>query len=79
MNKFGGLACPACGAELETNISYDGCDWNSQAGGGSGFDWEITLACTRCSRLFPVGRVKRLVDFSENKEMYIGSLQLEKA
>lgn len=68
MSKLGGLVCPDCGAELEVSVAYDGCDWDSVAGEGSGFCWCVSLDCTACSRTFPVGRVKRSHHFSENKE-----------
>ncbi len=66
MSNFGGLVCPACGAELELHIGYDGCDWNSIAGEGSGFDYSVHLQCTCCPRTYPVGRVKKEKDFCGN-------------
>lgn len=68
MSKLGGLICPVCGAELKVSISYDGCDWDSVAGEGSGYKWSINLDCTSCSRTFPIGRVKKENDFCENKD-----------
>lgn len=68
MSKLGGLVCPACGAELEVQVWFDGCDWDSEAGEGSGFDYPIHLECTACPRIYPIGRLKREEDFSKEKE-----------
>lgn len=65
MNNFGGLRCTACGAELELIIAFDGCDWNAAAGEGSGFDYCVDLACSRCPRVYPIGHVRKEEDFSE--------------
>lgn len=60
------LKCPVCGSELELEVSFDGCDWNSKEGEGSGFDNQIALCCPKmgCGRVFPIGRVKKESDFS---------------
>lgn len=68
MSKFGGMVCPACGAELKLQIWYDGCDWNSAAGEGSRFDYSVNLECTCCPRTYPIGRVRREQDFCENAD-----------
>lgn len=68
MSNLGGLICPACGAQLEADISFDGCDWNSLAGEGSGYDYSIVLNCVNCSRTYPIGRVRKECDFCKNKE-----------
>lgn len=61
------LKCPVCGTELEFEFSFDGCDWDSKAGEGSGFDNQISLCCPKmgCGRVFPIVRVKKESDFSE--------------
>ncbi len=64
MSNIGGLRCPACGSELEVSISYNGCDWDSEAGEGSGFNYTIYLSCTHCARTYPIGHIKRENDFS---------------
>lgn len=68
MSNFGGLVCAACGAALELEVWYDGCDWHSKAGEGSGFNYSVTLSCTSCPRIYPVGRVKQLKDFCEDTD-----------
>ena len=61
------LKCPHCGSYLGLETMYDGCDWQSAAGAGSGFGYVIALTCSRrgCGRVYPVGRVRREKDFSE--------------
>ena len=60
------LKCPACGGNLKLTIGYDGCDWDSVKGEGSGFGYEITLDCFDCPRLYAIGRLKNEFHFSEN-------------
>ena len=62
------LKCPDCNAVLNLSVGFDGCDWDSVKGEGSGFNYEITLECPECGRLYPVGRLKREADFCENTE-----------
>lgn len=58
MNKHGNLKCVACKSEnLKMHVYYDGADWNSEKGEGSGFDYEVTLVCEDCGRAYPVCRV----------------------
>jgi GNAT superfamily N-acetyltransferase len=64
MNK---LKCADCGGNLELQIGFDGCDWDSVKGDGSGFEHEIRLVCD-CGRYYPIGRVKKYSDFCENIE-----------
>lgn len=66
MNKFGNFRC-SCGSEnISCSVSYDGCDWESEAGEGSGFGYKISLECENCGRIYPVGRIKSVKDFSKN-------------
>lgn len=62
------LKCVCCNSILKLNISFDGCDWESKEGEGSGFDYEISLLCADCGRIYPIGRVKNSFDFCENSE-----------
>lgn len=64
------LKCPHCGKELHLLLAYDGCDWDSEAGEGSGYKWSLELSCEQCGHLFPIGRLKNIADFSEPKEAY---------
>lgn len=58
------LKCGACGRELtKVYISFTGCDWNTKAGEGSGFDCEIKLDCD-CGRVYHIGNVRREEDFT---------------
>ena len=41
------LKCPHCGSYLGLETMYDGCDWQSAAGAGSGFGYVIALTCPR--------------------------------
>lgn len=59
--------CCKCGkSKLEVSVGYTGADWNSKAGEGSGFGWEISLVCPSCGRGYIIGHLKRLEDFSEH-------------
>ncbi len=53
-----------CGGELTLKTGFTGMDWETQAGEGSGFGWEISLVCESCNRVYPIGYVKQLGDFS---------------
>jgi hypothetical protein len=66
------LKCTACGAELELSIAYTGCDWDSKAGKGSGYNYQITLDCPTegCGIVYPLGHIKNERDFSEVIEKY---------
>lgn len=63
MEKF--LKCPDCGSDLELWQAYSGCDWNSEKGEGSGFGWEVYLACrgNSCARVYLLGYTKELHHF----------------
>lgn len=58
--------CPACGSDLELEISYTGCDWNCKAGDNSGYGYEVSLCCPKmgCGRIFTLGMIKDTRDFS---------------
>lgn len=57
-----------CGGKLELEKVFDGCDWNSEHGKGSGFDYEIELICQKCGTIYALGRTRRMSDFDECKE-----------
>ena len=59
-NQFNGLVCVACGGELDLEIGYTGADWDSEAGEGSGFFYEVQLCCNKfgCGRVYKVGYLK---------------------
>ena len=61
------LTCAACGGNLDLQVCFDDCDWDSAAGEGSGFGWELALVC-ECGRVFPIGRLKNDSDFCESTE-----------
>lgn len=52
------LKCTRCGSVLRINIAFDGCDWNSEKGKGSGYDYEVGLACDKCGSFYPIVRTK---------------------
>lgn len=59
MNKHGNLKCSACGSyAIKLSVYYDGADWNSEKGEGSGFKYGIDLYCDDCGRAYPVCRLK---------------------
>ncbi|MEA4900496.1 hypothetical protein [Desulfitobacterium sp.] len=59
------LKCPVCNSILKLNISYSGCDWDTKAGKGSGYGWEVSLDCinSKCASLFTIGHVRNINDF----------------
>lgn len=59
------LKCSNCGSILELSKSYDGCDWNSVKGEGSGYDYSIDLFCPNCGRGYPIVRIKNENDAVE--------------
>lgn len=70
MKKY--LKCPYCDTELELSIGYDGCDWNSAAGEGSGFGHIVSLECPNDGYIFPLLRVKESCDVSRESDETIG-------
>ena len=59
--------CEKCKTErLEVKVGYTGSDWDSKAGDGSGFGWEISLVCPKCGRGYVIGHLKSQYDFSEH-------------
>ena len=59
------LKCVQCGNDdLYLSVGYDGMDYHSEAGEGSGFSCEVTLECPHCGRVYIIGRVKRSSDFA---------------
>jgi hypothetical protein len=68
MNKPLLLNCPACTQPLELCISYDGADWNTEAGKGTGYEYPMSLACSNseCGNVYILGRLKSLNAFSKS-------------
>lgn len=64
------LKCTDCKEPLSFFIGYDGCDYDSVAGEGSGFNCCIFLRCTNCGKVYTLGRVKDFSEFSESVEKY---------
>mgnify|MGYP000064844623 CR=1 FL=1 len=60
------LKCNECGSVLKLSIGYTGCDWNTEAGEGSGYGYEVSLDCTNanCARIYTIGHIKNINDFS---------------
>lgn len=68
-NKHGNICCEGCGSyHLRATVSYDGCDWRSKAGDGSGFEFLVALECEDCGRIYPVIRLKDEFAVSQLKE-----------
>jgi hypothetical protein len=65
-SREGKLDCPLCRSPLKLSIGYTGCDWLTVAGKGSGYGYDITLACTNdnCGAMYPIGHIKRESDFT---------------
>lgn len=61
------LKCPVCGGELHLSLGYDGCDWDSAAGEGSGYGYSLSLICRTetCRRAYELGRLRDSLEFSE--------------
>lgn len=58
-NKHGNIKCEGCGSyNITMHVGYDGADYLSEAGDGSGFKCEVKLVCEDCGRIYPVCRVK---------------------
>lgn len=56
------LKCPHCNHILTIDFVYDGCDWNSEAGEGSGYDYEVGLVCNHCGSYYPIVRTRKIND-----------------
>lgn len=59
------LKCPNCNEILKLEFSYDGCDWNSVKGEGSGYYYSVDLVCPNCGRIYPIVRTKGEYDAVE--------------
>ena len=43
-NKYGNICCEGCGSySIVSRVVFDGADWCSEAGEGSGFGWLVEL------------------------------------
>ena len=70
MNKHGNLKCSSCGSKnMKMHVGYDGCDWLSKAGEGSGYDFGIDMVCEDCGRCYPICRLNNEFCVSELKEL----------
>lgn len=60
------LRCSNCGSELKLSIGYTGCDWNTEAGEGSDYNYEVSLDCTNqeCASIYTIGHIKNINDFT---------------
>lgn len=56
------LKCPGCGHILTIDFGYDGCDWDSEDGEGSGYGYEVGLVCNHCGSYYPIVRTKGIND-----------------
>ena len=69
--RFGGLVCSNCRGELELDIAYDGLSTDAvdYSKDNPNWDWEVKLSCTKCPRVYPIGRISALKKFSALKEL----------
>lgn len=45
-NKHGNIKCEGCGSyNIKMSVYFDGADWSSEAGDGSGYKYGIDLYC----------------------------------
>lgn len=57
-NKYGNLKCEGCSSyNLKVTVGYDGADYESVDGEGSGFDWLVMIECNDCARCYPIIRL----------------------
>lgn len=59
------LKCTSCGHPLKlVTGSFDGCDEDSEAGEGSGYDYLVYLSCDSCGRIYDIVRYRQPGDVS---------------
>ncbi len=59
LNKHGNIRCAGCGGyNIKMSVYFDGADWDSEAGEGSGYKYGVDLCCDDCGRSYPVCRLK---------------------
>lgn len=56
------LKCSECGHILTIDFGYDGRDWDSVEGKGSGYGYEVGLVCKHCGSYYPIVRTKGIND-----------------
>lgn len=56
------LKCPHCNEVLTISFGYDGCDWNSEEGEGSGYGHEVGFVCDKCGSYYPIVRTRGIND-----------------
>ena len=47
-----------CGSPLYVSIGYTGADWDTIAGDGSGYGYEVSLRCNKCNRSYAICNLK---------------------
>lgn len=62
------LKCPSCNSPLSLTVAFSGCDWNSEAGEGSGYNYPLMLDCIECPRVFNLGYLNSDRAFSPVKK-----------
>lgn len=64
------LKCVECGSDLSLCVAFSGCDWETEAGRGSGFKYPLHLDCTNdhCARVYTLGYLNDAYVFSPVKE-----------
>jgi hypothetical protein len=64
------LKCPCCQSPLKLKVAFSGCDWETEAGDGSGYDYPLSLDCTNdnCARTYTLGYLKSYGSFSPVKD-----------
>ena len=62
------LKCSECETILEPYVYFDGCDWESEAGDGSGYKWCVSLKCPCCGSIYPIARMREFNDISLTKK-----------
>ncbi len=66
---FGGLKCAQCGADLSFSLSFIGLSEEAvkhdEEHGETNWNYEISLCCQECGRIYPICRTDKPNSISE--------------
>lgn len=58
------LKCPGCNTNFKLNIAFTGCDWETDKGDGSGYNYPVSLYCNKCGAVYTIGHIQKESDFT---------------